>query len=543
MKKKYFVIVFYFVLYLILFFTTYSANYIEGDDASTILYHLCGRNKVIQMPYSCYNSGFDFLLSFFGENEIVLRNFSIFISFVFGLIVLVFLAILVSTLFENDNSNKKYFFLALLPFLIPDFIFQSLIVNSCNISFALLLLSTIFYVKFIKKHNNIFLILSIFFAAIAIPFRWSNLTYYPVFFSILIFACDFERKKIIHQIKPLVFHFCVSIFLGIFFIYISGYNLTSLIETFFWGKKVMENNEKSIAASFAIGSSFVTIPFVILMFFGFIKFFRNSKKQVLEKIIFLFIPIFPYLILGIFIAFKYLITVIPILVIISYYGFTDIHNKKFQSSLLYSSILAMWFIGIKIDLNNTLCGDGYGFKKEIRKQKNTITEKNLDARLKFDKIKLSLDGGLYMPTAEGPRPLFGYFYVIFGGLWKKDLENLAAKRATIIQKLKINNDVILLQDRMTAYLECELYKNGYQTFDTYLPKKNTNLLTRNYFSKTDTIVINVISDNVSKSEFSIDFLNKNKNVIFRSSYSSLIFNVLNQELKVDYLDAYTVYKK
>ena len=183
MKKIYCVVAFYSLLFILLFFTTLSINYVEGDDATGILYHLCGRDINIQNPYSCYNSGFDFILNFIKADEVILRNFSIILSFIFGFLSLSFLAILTDKLLPKDSSNGKYVFLALLPFIIPDFIFSSLIINSTNISFAFAIIATVFYIKFLRNNNNkTSFILSIIFMGLSVPFRWSIIVYYPVFF-------------------------------------------------------------------------------------------------------------------------------------------------------------------------------------------------------------------------------------------------------------------------------------------------------------------------------------------------------------------------
>ena len=79
-NKSYQIFIYYLGIFLYLFFFTLNTNYVEGDDASTILYHLCGRDSTIQLPYAPYNSGFDFILNFLPIDEVILRNFSVYIS-------------------------------------------------------------------------------------------------------------------------------------------------------------------------------------------------------------------------------------------------------------------------------------------------------------------------------------------------------------------------------------------------------------------------------------------------------------------------------
>ena len=112
----------------------------------------------------------------------------------------------------------------------------------------------------------------------------------------------------------------------------------------------------------------------------------------------------------------------------------------------------------------------------------------------------------------------------------------------MIQKLQSSKKTILLQDRKTAYLECDLYKFGYKTNTKFINDTINNLEIRSYTKGTDTIAINAISNNVSKADFSIAFIKNHQEVIFRSSYSSLIYNALREDKTLKNLDAYTIYK-
>ena len=100
----------------------------------------------------------------------------------------------------------------------------------------------------------------------------------------------------------------------------------------------------------------------------------------------------------------------------------------------------------------------------------------------------------------------------------------------------------MLQDRKTAYLECDLYKFGYKTATKYILFPERNLEIRTYIKGNDTIKINAIGNNGSKADFSVAFIKNNPSVIFRSSYSSLIFNVIKQDQSIKNLDAYTIFK-
>ena len=137
MKLK--IYLFYFCLYVLMFFFTLNFNYIEGDDAYTVLHHALGRDRILQPTYSSYHSMFDTLLNLLKfENEIWLRYFSIGISFLFGLISLILFAHL-SYIKSLNIKSSAISVLILLPFIIPEILFNSLIINPSLLSITFIL--------------------------------------------------------------------------------------------------------------------------------------------------------------------------------------------------------------------------------------------------------------------------------------------------------------------------------------------------------------------------------------------------------------------
>ena len=84
MKVKY-AYFFYVLLFFILALTALNFNYVEGDDASTILHHTLGRDSNLQPVYSPYHSMIDTMLSLVpSQNEGTLRYVSVIASFLSG---------------------------------------------------------------------------------------------------------------------------------------------------------------------------------------------------------------------------------------------------------------------------------------------------------------------------------------------------------------------------------------------------------------------------------------------------------------------------
>ena len=541
MKKIHFVLLFYTVLFALVYIFTLNVNYVEGDDAETLLYHLCGRNPAIQGPYAAYNSGFDFVLRIFGsDKEAALRSLAVYISFVFGWLVMCLSAVFIDLSAKDNQGNAKYIFLYLLPFIIPDFIFHSLLVNATNVSFAFALLSLILFMQFFRKGKWAYYVLSILFLALSIPFRWSILTIFPVFFSILIL---YPERSVFYRIKMAVLHNAATLVLGLMLIDVSGYSLSEVYKTILWGRKYMEDSDRSILSMFATGSAFFTASFVALLLIGlFLKFFRQKKQHVFENIIFILFPIIPFFILGFLPSFKFLITALPMLLAVSFTGYAFLSKYKILNGIFIATLILSWVIGIQINATGTAAGPGFeqGFAGKI--SKTAISEKNVDTRIKIKKIRLAFGDGFYMPMSEGPRPLYGYLYVIFGGSWKNNIDAFTKERAKAENILKRDNRFTILQDRRTAYIECDLYNQGYHTSTSFRHDEKENLEYRDFYRTNDTIRLFVIPDTVNKIDFAKDFIATHAHVVFRSSYSSIILSILGNDSTLQAIGPYTIVK-
>jgi hypothetical protein len=543
MKKIHIVLLFYTVLFLLVGLFTLNLNYVEGDDASTILYHLCGRNAEVQKPYGAYNSGLDYLLQVSGlTEESSLRSFAVLASFISGWLVLCFSAIFINLFFENKSEKARFGFLLLLPFIIPDFIFHSLIINATNISFAFAMPGVIFYLLYLRKNQWKHFILSVIFMAVAIPFRWSILTIFPLFYGLLLMCGNgeaFLRKLIFTAL-----HSAITLILGIVLIGVSGYDFESVYNIIIWGSNSVENFELSVLSVFATLSPFLTASFVVLLVFGlWAGIYKKNKLEILRNGAFIFLSALPYFILGFFPSFKFLMTMMPMLLVVAAMGYFFLSEFKYLKAALMLAIFLPWIIGIKVNATGTTAGPGFEQSIAGKIQQNaTINEKNTDARIKINSVSPYFGGGFYMPTLEGPRPLFGYFAVIFSG-WKNNIQAFTDEREMAISLMKKDKSYIYLQDRRTSYMQCDFFKHGYKTSTDFMLDEKRQLEYRDFSNAHDTIRMYVIPDNVSKIDVAKTFLAEKHKVIFRSSYSSIILGLVQENDGYRLLGPFTVVKE
>lgn len=552
MKNSKYIFGFYFLLYVFLYFFTLNFNYVEGDDASTILYHLCGRNAEIQPPYASYNSGLDFLLEISNlHSEVSLRTFAILVSFVSGFLVLCLLIVFLDAFFDDvaklTVKNKFYFYL-LLPFIVPDIIFHSLIVNSTYISFVFLLGSLILFIKFLKTNRNLFLFFSMVLFAIAIPFRWTILTALPLYMGLALYyyPIRYYSKNTLLLFLKIGMANVVGVMLALFFIYITGYNLEDIYNTIVFITGYLGNNEISTLSVLATASAFFTPALLFLVFLAIFNFFELFKKQPkfgLSFISLVLVSIFPFFIVGLYPNHKFLITFFPILLVVMMLGFDYVWHRKFLLALFLILVVAPWCIGIQLDAKGTFCGPGFELNTQKTEGTKTLNEKNPDQRIKIDGINLKLDAGFYLPMLEGPRPLYGYFYVLLGNGWKNQIDLFTQERQKTLDILLKNKNVVYIQARKTAYFQCDLYSKGFSTQTGFMD--GGNILYRNFKSKNSSITLYVIPDNYAKNEWIEHYLKTaTSTVIFSSSQSNEILRLQNnKENKIEILGPFTVKKK
>lgn len=550
MKNTSYVIVFYFLIFLYFYFYTLNFNYVEGDDASTILYHLCGRNLNIQPPYASYNSGMDFLIKTVNiQGEESLRTFAVLVSFVSGFLILSLLVLLLDSVFERNelvNSSYKTYLYLLIPFIVPDILFHSLIINSAYIGFVFLIGSLLLFIRFLKTNRIVFLGLSILLFAIAIPFRWTLLVSLPIYMGFALYynPIDYYSSQTWLLLFKIIIANIAGVFLAILFIDVTGYNLEGIYNTIVSSNSYLENSERSVLSILATSSAFLTPSLLFLLILGVFKIYelnKKSKNYAVSILSLIFFSIAPFFIFGFFPSFKFLITLFPILLIVAVLGFDYLMKSKWLLIIFLILFTSPWFIGIQVDAKGTFCGPGF----ELNTQKidlNKFEESNPDKRIQIEGVYLKFDSGFYLPMLEGPRPFYGYFYVLFGNGWKNQIDLFTQEREKIFQVLMQNKNTVYIQDRKTAYFQCDLFRKGFATKTNYI--NNDSILFRNYKNKEQSINIHVVPDAHPKVEWISNYFKKAKStLIYRSSYSNEILKLYdNNENHIELLGPFTAIK-
>lgn len=549
MRTKY-VIFFYFLIFLFLYFFTLNFNYVEGDDASTILYHLCGRDLQIQSPYASYNSGMDFLIKSVNiQGEESLRTFAVLVSFVSGFFILTLLVLFLDIFFDSNefvNSRYKTFLYLLIPFVVPDILFHSLIINSSYIGFVFIIGSLLLFIKFLKTDRSFFLGLSTLLFAIAIPFRWTLLVSLPIYmgFALYFNPVDYYSKQTWLLFFKIAIANIVGVFLALFFIYVTGYDLEGVYNTIVYCNSYIETSKTPLSSLFASGSAFLTPALLFLFFLSFFKIYelnKENKKYIVSILSLVLLSISPFFLFGFYPSLKFLITLFPLLLIIMVLGFDYLIKRKWLTIIFLILVSSPWFIGVQMDVKGTFCGPGFELNTQ-KKELNNSVEIDPDKRIKIEKVCLEFNSGFYLPMLEGPRPFYGYFYVLFGNGWKKQIDLFTQEREKIFQILMHNKSAVYIQDRKNAFFECDLFRKGFVTQTKYID--NDRILYRNYKNNEQSINIYVLPDTHPKYESISNYFKSTKStLIYRSSYSYEILSLYsNNENHIEVLGPFTAIK-
>lgn len=516
-KKVY---IFYALLFVFLGIKTLNLNYIEGDDAQMILYHVFGRDASFQPAYSPYHSMFDTILSLVStQNETSLRVFSILFTFFLSFLVLVFIGKIIDEFFDFKKKDVCWFLLVL-PFVIPEMLFSSLIINPTNISFAFILLSHIFFIEYLKSKRIVLIILSIVLFGFGVSFRWSSGFYIFVLFGHFIFSNSANIKALISldRLKKSVFLFPLFIMSVILWIQISGYNLKDIYSVFVTSAKYLDTQETSLLSIGVTAISFITPALSVLLIFGIIHCVR--EKLFLPLALFL-ISIIPYFTMGgILPMYKYMITTVLPLVIVLAYGFISIKSRKLKY-VIYAIVIIPWFVGFQIK-SNTAWGPGFEVTSITN---NGINETNFnpDKSTSVDHIKVVLGSGMAMPTPEGPRPLFGFGKTLITD-WNRFISIHNIERESSVN-YAIENNCNILQDVNHSLIAAKLCEIGYLTENEFKAWSKFGI-PRTFYKETKSVSIDVF--NTKEALFNSQLMNSymskqnNNKVVVYSKYTNIM---------------------
>ncbi len=495
--------------------------YVDGDDASSVAYHVMGRDSSVQPPYSPYHGMMDIVLSLLPSQESLVRVIALGITRYANIVMFILMLLLVfDWLQERKNNNSPGFFLifsatALLA--APEFFYLGLVYAPTLVAMCFIIASHLM-IRYSQKQANLGTLqkvllygLPAIFFGFGASFRWNTSAY------VLVIVADmFTQPGPKTQPARLIFAGAwagLALLASLMMIQVSGYGpadfiarLETVLHVINQAGTLSPDSQVSLTETIMRTSlnltPLFTPAFVLLALIG-LATLAKERNPLLLPILAGILSSLPWFRSGVP---KFIITAIPVLTLLLAIGLNEItkyarnhHRQKILIyALLFIGLLAPWLVGIRIARENTSWGPGFETQRFDYQERDGTS------------IGVTLGPGMAFPSPEGVRPLYGHAYILLGG-WQTFVENLAQERQSLIETaLRLNVPIVLTSWSPDYYLN-NLYNMGFQTSDDYLQTDKTGLFIERRFtngqgtelsvlySEMEGVDITILADQLTKS--------------------------------------------
>ncbi len=493
--------------------------YIDGDDATSVAYHVMGRNRAMQPAYSPYHGMMDVVLSVLPPRESLVRVIAFSITRWANVVMFVLILLLIfDWLRDYTREEISPGFSLVLPagvlLSMPEFFYLGLVYAPTLVAMCFILTSHLI-LRYACRQPDLsvwrqFVLNS--FSAILFglggAFRWNVAAYILVIIAD-IFVQPTHKTKV-EQAKFALLWAGFALFTLLAAILLSGYGPDDFLAAFGTVLHVVNQVGVLSAGSQASLSEIIlraglnltplfTPAASLLILTGMV---RLTQKRSLIGLVILASVLSGLLWLRSGVP-KFIITALPALILLFTIGFKAImeyaQNNPSKKNLVYMlllvGLLTPWMAGLRVARENTSWGPGF----EIRRFDYPETDES--------SMAVTLGPGMAFPTPEGVRPLYGHAYILLGG-WKTFAENLAQERQELIDTaLRLNLPIVVTSWSPDYYLN-NLYNMGFHTSDNYLQTDESGLFVeRQYtneqgenltmlYAEMESVEINVLTDHL-----------------------------------------------
>jgi hypothetical protein len=452
------------IAYLLVFWRSLIFIYIEGDDATSIAYHLLGRNPNLQLPYSPYQGMMDTVMSLLPAQEQILRVTGMGLSAIAGVLFGYLLSRLVFEWNPNIPKSAKPVVALLILFAAPELFYLGLSYKPALLAIdflicAHLILRTIKPFNLNSSRNRVLFLISLVLFGVGVSFRWNTIVYGAVIAADLFFvqgmASDRKQRALICMgwgLSALVFSLAT--------IFLSNLNVLDISHAVSTMQSVLnqvgtDGSNAYLSMLLALSPLF-TPGMVIAAVIGFgLLVFRKDRMWIVVAAGLL--GVLPFVRSG---SPKNLITFIPELAFCFTIGIRAIWNfdrYSWKNNTARIAILAVilipWIIGIRAIWGDTAWGPAFELKPYDRPENEA------------NQFYPVFGTGSAFPTPGIPRPIYGYFDNLFGGPLKNLEQTLSDERGRVVNTAISQHLPIVMTGWTPDYFVIELYKRGYATTD------------------------------------------------------------------------------
>lgn len=433
-------------------------QYVEGDDASSVIYHALGRNSSIQLPYASYQVLADTLLSVLPASEAVVRTVMILLSAAANVAAVVLILQLIFDLLNITNARIKAFTALTVLLGVPEFFYLGLVYTPALFAISLVVLAHLLLhrVDFALRSSRdwLLVIVSVILFCLGAAFRFDIVLYGAIITADLILSpCLQESRQLrFFQRLGIGITWGAAALLGWFVVlYLLGYSPESVLALGEWSNEWVKGFSLQ---TFAIVQT-LTSPLIIVLFIVGLASLIRQRSYLLILLLISIGLIFRWIPAGVP---KLLIIAVPMILTTSAAGLLS--TLKLQKRNIWQVIqigllalaLLPWLIGIQARFDDTAWGPGFELQDFDRSPNEGVSFR----------VGL-LQAGAGVPTSEGPRALFGHFFVIFGGQWRTFVQTQNEEVAAAITTARERSVPLYILDGSGGYYVAELLEQGFTT--------------------------------------------------------------------------------
>lgn len=475
-------------VYIVVYLTSLTFVYVEGDDAITMAYHALGRNADLQASFAPYQRMSDVILSVLPSDENFIRITAISTNaIVVILMMILMLALVFDWLGKTDVSHWAAVFIILTAS--PEFFYLGLVYTPAVVAMSSMLAAHLLLRRIIKpsgmpdfkrRSHMVIIALSLILFGFGVAFRWNMIIYGAVITADLVF---FARPMAEHPLKPirnrLIFAGTwgfLALCATLLAIFASGVSPQGLLdkgadvsaETSGQTGIVMNANAFN-RYTIATALSLITPACGVLAVIGF--FWLAKQRSILVGVVVIsLIVVARWFQMG---TPKNLLPAVPALLACELVGFRVLWYKLPTKPLLhifrFATVVALilpWVIGIRVSTSDSAWGPEFELQAFNRESHDGNT------------YGLGIGEGTAFPTPEGPRSLFGHAMALFGGGWRQLTTDMHNERVIALEEAR-EHQLPLFFAAVPAYAVALLDDKGFETKDSEIQEHyNENVVTR-----------------------------------------------------------------
>jgi hypothetical protein len=469
------------LLFAIVYALCMTLAYVEGDHAATLAYHLFGHNPQFQPPYAAYQGMADAILSRLPSDERLLYTVGNLITSA-ATVGTVLLMLALSFDWLNITSPKQRLLAAVvLLFASPEFFYLGLtysptmLAMCCILGAHLWLRHIISHAKAsaqpLRRYLPALAVTAMLFG-LGVSFRWSTGVYGVVIITdisirlVRLAPANISKTRRLALVLGWGMAAGAAASAAIFVSAIAaGYSLTDVLGELTRGNLVF--HQTGVAMNDTLTLSYRTVGSLLplltpvaslLAFGGFIAFIRERSSLAFVVAVGLLAAV-PFIPSGVP---KMMMMAVPVIVLCIVRGVLAVSAVRRPHALRYAvwgliigGLFLQWFVGVQVTTARTAWGPSFEMRPYDR------------IEMPGTHFKVAFAPGAAFSTPESPRPIFGHFYVLFGGGWRSFQNSQEQEREDALDYALEHEMPMLITVYPSALILNRLVTDSFTTQDAF----------------------------------------------------------------------------